>query len=51
MKLGGLGVIWDTTPAGPLRKSLGSKKQQEWLKTDLNAAKIISVQHYKDTQN
>ena len=32
---------------GDLRKLLGSKDYQDWLKIDLNAAKIITVQDYK----
>ena len=32
------------TPAGPLRKILGSKEYLNWLKLDLNAAVIITIQ-------
>ena len=35
----------------PLRKLLGSNKNLDWLKTDLNAAKIITAQDYKHTKN
>ena len=35
----------------PLRKFLGSKEHLDWLKTDLNAAKIITAQDYKGTKN
>ena len=31
----------------PLKKCLGSKEHQDWLKIDLNAAKTIPVQNYK----
>ena len=34
-----------------LRKFLGSKEHLDWLKIDLNAAKIITVQDNKDTKN
>ena len=46
-----------SSPAGVLgsgallRKLLGSKQHLDWLKTDLNAAKIITVQDYKRTKN
>ena len=36
---------------GPLRKILGSKENQNQLKIDLNAAKIITIQDYKHAQN
>ena len=39
------------TPAGPLRKFLGSKEHLNWLKIDLNAAKITTIQDYKHAQN
>ena len=32
------------TPAGPLRKFLGSEEHLNWLKIDLNEAEIITVQ-------
>ena len=35
----------------PLRKLLGSKEYLDWLKIDLNAAKIITVKDYKCTKN
>ena len=35
----------------PLRKYLGSKQHLDWLKIDLNAAEIITVQDYKRTKN
>ena len=35
----------------PLRKFLGSKEHLKWLKIDLNAAKVITVQDYKHTKN
>ena len=35
----------------PLRKFLGSKEHLDWLKKDLNAAEIITVQDYKCAQN
>ena len=35
----------------PLSKVLGSKKHLDWLKIDLNAAEIITVQDYKRTKN
>ena len=35
----------------PLRKLLGSKEHLDWLKIDLNAAKVITVQDYKHTKN
>ena len=34
-----------------LRKLLGSKEYLDWLKIDLNTAKIIIVQDYKGTKN
>ena len=34
-----------------LRKFLGSKEHLDWLKIDLNAAKIITVQDNKGTKN
>ena len=48
---GGSGVFWD--PNGDfrehntLRKYLGSEEHLDWLKIDLNVAKIYSVQDYK----
>ena len=39
------------TPAGPLRKFLGFKEHQNWLKINLNAAEIITVQDYAQAQN
>ena len=44
-ELGKLGVFWDCS--GSLRKFLGSKEHLVWLKIDLNAAEIITVQNYK----
>ena len=35
----------------PLRKSLGYKEDLDWLKIDLTAADIITVQDYKRTKN
>ena len=48
-----LGGVWgcSETPAGPLRKFLGSKEHLNWLKIDLNAAEIITIQDYKHAQN
>ena len=45
--------IWGCsgTPAGPLRKCLGSEEHLNWLKIDLNEAEIITNQNYKHTQN
>ena len=34
-----------------LRKCFDSKKYPDWLRIDLNAAKIITVQNYKRTKN
>ena len=34
----------------PLRKCLGSKEHLDWLKIDLNVAKIITVQDNKCTK-
>ena len=39
------------TPVGPLRKYLGSKEHLNWLKIDLNAVEIITIQDYKHKQN
>ena len=39
------------TPAGPLRKFLGSKEHLNWLEIDLNAAEIITIQDDKHAQN
>ena len=36
---------------GTLRKFLGSKEHLDWLKIDLNAAEMITVQDYKCTKN
>ena len=50
MERGGLGVLWD--PGGgfrgqtTLRKFLGHKEHLDWLKTDFNVAKNITVQGY-----
>ena len=49
MELGGQGVVWD--PSGTLRKFLGFKEHLNWLKIDLNAAEIITIQDYKHAQN
>ena len=35
----------------PLRKFLGSKEHLDWLKIDLNAVKIRTVQDYIRTKN
>ena len=35
----------------PLKKFLGSKEHLDWLKIDLNAAKIITVHDNKCTKN
>ena len=35
----------------PLRKVLCSKDYLDWLKIDLNAAKTITAQDYKQTKN
>ena len=35
----------------PLRKLLGSKENLDWLKIDLNTAKIIIVQDYEGAKN
>ena len=35
----------------PLRKVLGSKEHLDWLKLDLNAAQITTVEDYKRTKN
>ena len=35
----------------PLRELLGSKKHLDWLKINLNKAKIITAQDYKHAQN
>ena len=35
----------------PLRNFLGSKEHQDWLKINLNAAEIITVQDYKCTKH
>ena len=35
----------------PLGKFLASKWHLDWLKVDLNAAEITSVQHYNHTKN
>ena len=34
----------------PLRKSLAPNKHLDWVKVDLNAAKIVAVQGYKCTK-
>ena len=45
--------VWvcSETPAGPLRKCLRSKEHLNWLKVDLNAAEIITIQDYEHAQN
>ena len=45
--------VWgcSETPVGSLRKFLGSKEHLNWLKIDLNAAEVISIQDYKHAQN
>ena len=54
MKLGGLGVFWDLSRGfrrwNTVRKILGFKEHIDWLKIDLNAAEIITVQDYKHTK-
>ena len=35
----------------PIRKVLGSKEHLDWLKIDLNTAKIKAVQGYMRTKN
>ena len=35
----------------PIRKFLGSKEHLDWLKIDLNTAKIRAVQGYMRTKN
>ena len=35
----------------PLKKLLSSKENLDWLKIDLNMAKIITGQDYKRTKN
>ena len=35
----------------PIRKFLGSKEHLDWLKIDLNTAKIRAVQGYMHTKN
>ena len=47
--INGAGAV--ETPVGPLRKFLGSKEHLNWLKIDLNAAEVISIQDYKLAQN
>ena len=46
----GAGGVWkfSETPAGPLREFAGTKKHLNWLKIDLNAAEIITIQDYKN---
>ena len=39
------------TGQSSLRKFEGSKEHLDWLKIDLNAAEIITVQDYKRTNN
>ena len=53
VRVNGAGGVWgcSETPAGPLKKFLGSKEYLNWLKIDLNAPKIITVQDYKQAQN
>ena len=36
---------------GSLRKFLGSKEHLDWLKIDLNVAKISTVKYYRHTKN
>ena len=45
--------VWgcSETPAGSPRKLLGSKEHLNWLKIDLDTAKIITIQDYKHAQN
>ena len=50
-RTGGFGIFWDPGQGfrgqRALRKFLGSKEHLDWLKTDLNAAKIITIQDCK----
>ena len=54
--INGAGVVWgcSETLAGVLgaehENFSGSKEHLDWLKTDLHAAKIITVQDYKHTK-
>ena len=41
----------DFSGQSPLRKFFGPKEHLDWLKIDLNAAEIISLQYYKHTKN
>ena len=45
--------VWgcSETSEEPLRKFLGAKEHLNWVKIDLNATKIITIQDYKHTQN
>ena len=49
-----LGVLWESSRGfrglSTLREFLGSKENPHWLKIDLNAAEIITVQNYKYTK-
>ena len=57
--LGDSGGVWwcsetlsrDFREQSPQRKILGPKKHLDWLKMDLIATKIITVQDYKCTKN
>ena len=44
-------VLWDSQQdfkgQNSLKRLLGSKEQLDWLKIDLNAAKIITAHDYK----
>ena len=56
MEPGGFGDCFEPLCRGfrgqsPLRNFLGSKKHLDWLKIDLNAAKIITVQEYEGAKN
>ena len=42
---------WGFRRQSPLGKFLASKWHLDWLKIDLNAAKITTVQYYKHTKN
>ena len=45
------GKVTPETPAELLRKFLGSKEHLNWLKIDLNAVEIITIQDCKHAQN
>ena len=43
-------ICWGFKGRSALRKFLRSKEHLDWLKIDLNAAEIITVQDYKHTK-